>query len=69
MTATRYDVVHPETHGLLGTVSLNDGPRKDVNGWWFITHVSSHANGRKPRPSASAAIPAWAKKMGAKLAE
>ena len=67
MTTKRYDVIHPETSGLLGSVNLNDGPRKDVNGWWFISHVSSYANGRKPNPTASAAIPAWAKKLEAKL--
>ena len=67
MTTKHYDVVHPETFGVLGTVNLNDGPREDVNGWWFMSYVSSHANGRKPQPSASAAVPQWAKKMGAKL--
>ena len=67
MTTLRHDVVHPETFGLLGSVYLNDGPRKDVNGWWFISHVSGHANGRKSQPTAYAAIPQWAKKLGARL--
>ncbi len=62
MTPTTYRVLHPETYGLLGFVSLNDGPRKDVNGWWFISHVASHGNGRKAWPTASQAIPKWARR-------
>ncbi len=67
MTRTTHDVIHIETGAVLGSVNLNTGPRKDVNGWWFISHVSSHANGRKPKATAAEAIPQWAKKMGSTL--
>ena len=58
---TLYEVIHPKTMGRLGTV------RWVRHGWHFISNVSSHGNSRKLRPTASAAIPRWAKKMGAKL--
>ncbi len=53
--------------GVLGSVSLNDGPRKDVNGWWFISAVSSHKNGRRAWSTAEEAIPTWARRRKAKL--
>ena len=60
----RYDVIHPETSGLLGSVCYYGGRLK---GWLFISFVSSHGNTRKPRQYAHQAVPAWARKMGAKL--
>ena len=58
-----YDVIHPETSGLLGTVCFHGG----LGGWLFMSCVSSHGNGRKARRSPAAAVPPWAKKMGAEL--
>ncbi len=65
----RYDVVTPYSACLLGSVCLNEGPRKDMNGWWFVSAVSSHSGSRRAWPTAKDAIPAWARALEAQLIE
>ena len=67
MTTDKHHYLVSCKYGILGSVSLNDGPRKDVNGWWFISAISSHKNGRRAWPTAEEAIPAWAKMREAEL--
>ena len=57
-----YGVIDAECRDL-GAVCFYSG----VNGWLFLSHVQGHSNTRKPRATAHQAVPAWAKRKGAKL--
>ena len=47
-----YDVIHTETGGLIGSISLKQP------GWFFISNVSSHQGSRAGHATAEKAFPA-----------